>query len=541
MFNAVALTNKLIVLKKALIMSAFFIVVLLVSSSSYAGACSPNKLPSNFEAVKVKWVYDGDTLLLEDKRKIRIIGIDTPEVKHHKQLAEAYGQKAREALRELLKKHDYRVLLKYGKERKDRYKRILAHVFLPNKTNISVWLLENGFAKTLPIPPNLGLADCYKQAERVAQRQGLKIWRFKSNIIQPISELSKRHKGYVRLKGKVRSVKSGKVTVIKFADSDIQVKITSSNLPYFEKISLDQLEGRQELSMGAQAHKSILKQKKPYNNAALQSYVNGIGQMLAKQSHRNKIKFTFTVLDDPSVNAFALPGGYVYITTGIMAYLNSEGELAGVLGHEIGHVTARHGVKQQSAGVASAILVDLLSKKTGASSSKSFGQLGTALLRGYGRDHELQSDKLGAEYLARVGYDPENMIDVVSVLKAQEEFDKYQAKKEGRAPRAYHGVFATHPKNDLRLQEVIKSAKRFKSAGTRNANHDGYLRRINGLKYRIDKNKTGRIVVGKTTTKGLTFASLAKRSKVDEQRLRLLNGKFPSGQPEYGKLVKIIQ
>lgn len=298
---------------------------------------------------------------------------------------------------------------------------------------------------------------------------------------------------------------------------------------------------QQELSMGAQGHKSILKQKKPYNNAALQAYVNGIGQTLAKQSHRSNIKFTFTVLDDPSVNAFALPGGYVYITTGIMAYLNSEGELAGVLGHEIGHVTARHGVKQQSAGVASALLISVLSKKAGAVSKDSIGQLSTALLRGYGRDHELQSDKLGAEYLARVGYAPENMIDVVSVLKAQEEFDKYQAKKEGRAPRAYHGVFATHPKNDVRLQQVIKSAKRFKSAGTRNANHDGYLRRINGLKYRIDKNRTGRIVVGQAATKGLTFAALAKRSKVDEQRLRLLNGKFPSGQPEHGKLVKTIQ
>lgn len=293
--------------------------------------------------------------------------------------------------------------------------------------------------------------------------------------------------------------------------------------------------------MGAQSHKSILKQKKRYNNPALQAYVNNIGQALAKKSHRNNIRFTFTILDDPSVNAFALPGGYVYITTGIMAYLNSEGELAGVLGHEIGHVTARHGVKQQSAGMASAILVDLIAKKAGSGTGKSLNQLGTALLRGYGRDHELQADKLGAEYLARVGYAPENMIDVVSVLKAQEEFDKYQAKKEGRQPRAYHGVFATHPKNDVRLQQVIKAAKRFKTAGTRPANHDGYLKRINGLKYRIDKKQMGRIVVGRATTPGLTYATLAKRSKVGEQRLRLLNGMFPKGQPVYGRLVKIIQ
>lgn len=297
---------------------------------------------------------------------------------------------------------------------------------------------------------------------------------------------------------------------------------------------------QQELSMGAQAHRSILKQKKRYNNAALQAYVNSIGQELAKHSHRKNIRYTFTVLDDPSVNAFALPGGYIYITTGLMAYLNSEGELAGVLGHEIGHVTARHSVKQQSAGIAGAILIQVLTKKTGESSGKQYNQLGKAILSGYGRNHELQADKLGAEYLARVGYDPRNMIDVVSVLKAQEEFEKYQARKEGRQPRAYHGVFASHPSNDQRLQEVINAAKHIKSAGTRSANRDGYLRRINGLSYRIDKKHSGRIVVGKASP-GTTFAQLAKRSKVGEQRLRLLNGKFPNGEPDPGRLVKIVQ
>jgi len=303
----------------------------------------------------------------------------------------------------------------------------------------------------------------------------------------------------------------------------------------FSLISKDQ-----EVAMGAQGHRDILKTMKRYNNPALQAYVNNIGQALAKKSHRRDIRYTFTVLDDPTVNAFALPGGYIYITTGLMAYLNSEGELAGVLGHEIGHVTARHGVKQQSASIAGAILIDLLSKKAGAGSAKSLNQFGTALIRGYGRDHELQADKLGAEYLARVGYQPQSMIDVVSVLKAQEEFDKFQARQEGRKPRAYHGVFSTHPSNDLRLKQVINAAKRFKTAGTRPTNHDGYLKHINGMKYRIDKRHTGRIVVGRATTRGLTYAKLARRSKVGEQRLRLLNGMFPRGEPVHGRLVKII-
>ncbi len=314
----------------------------------------------------------------------------------------------------------------------------------------------------------------------------------------------------------------------------------SSN-PVTGKKDFSLISKEQELAMGAEAHRSVLKQQKKYNNPGLQRYVNGIGQALARQSHRSNIRFTFTVLDDPSVNAFALPGGYIYITTGIMAYLNSEAELAGVLGHEIGHVTARHGVQQQSAGIATAILVDLISKKAKSVNQKSLSQFGTALIRGYGREHELQADKLGAEYLARVGYQPQSMIDVVSVLKAQEEFDKYQARREGRQPRAYHGVFSSHPSNDLRLQEVINAAKKFKRAGNRPINHDAYLKQINGLKYRIDKRRVGKIIVGRATTKGLTYAKLARRSVVGEQRLRLLNGMFPKGQPAYQKLVKIIQ
>ena len=313
-----------------------------------------------------------------------------------------------------------------------------------------------------------------------------------------------------------------------------------STNPVTGKKDFSLISNDQELAMGAQAHKSVIKQKKPYNNPRLQAYVNNIGQQLARQSHRNDIRYTFTVLDDPTVNAFALPGGYIYVTTGLMAYLNSEGELAGVLGHEIGHVTAKHGVKQQSAGLASAILLGVIAKKAGGG-EKQMEQLNKALLSGYGRDHELQADKLGAEYLARIGYAPENMIDVVRVLKAQEEFDKFQARKEGRQPQAYHGVFASHPSNDKRLQQVIAEARKFKTSNTRDAGHDQYLKQIDGLKYRIDKNNAGRIVAGRASTPGLSYASIARRSKVDEQRLRLLNGMFPKGQPVQGQLVKIIQ
>lgn len=287
----------------------------------------------------------------------------------------------------------------------------------------------------------------------------------------------------------------------------------------------------QEISMGAQAHKDIIKKTPVYNSPHLQAYVNNIGQLLASKSDRNNIRYTFTVLDDPSVNAFALPGGYVYITTGILAYLNSEGELAGVLGHEIGHVTARHGVQQASAGMAASVLIDIIAKKTGGADT--LNQLGSAMLSGYGRKHELQADRLGAKYLARVGYSPKNMIDVIGVLKAQEQFS-------GRAG-SYHGLFATHPSNDQRLQEVINAAKSIPSAGTRSPNRNTYLKNINGLKFRISKNRYGKVVVGNVTSKGMTFEKLAQQSAVDARRLRLLNGKFPNGEPELGTLIKIIK
>ena len=112
----------------------------------------------------------------------------------------------------------------------------------------------------------------------------------------------------------------------------------------------------QEISLGRNADLDVRKQYKVYDHPALQKYVNEIGQQVAKRSHRPNLQYRFTVLDSPEINAFALPGGYVYITRGIMAYLNSEAELAAVLGHEVGHVTARHGVKQQSAAQATSIV-----------------------------------------------------------------------------------------------------------------------------------------------------------------------------------------
>ena len=242
---------------------------------------------------------------------------------------------------------------------------------------------------------------------------------------------------------------------------------------------------QEEIAAGNDAAKQVAKEYQNYDLPALQGWVNEVGQRLAAVSHRAQLKYTFTVVDSAEVNAFALPGGHIYITRGILAYLNSESELAGVLGHEIGHVTARHSARQQTqgtlAGLGALVLGSALEIATGVSGfTDALGTGATAYVRGYGRDNELEADRLGAEYLARAGYDPQAMIRVVNVLKNQELFDVEVAQREGRDPRRFHSLFDTHPDSDRRLREVVGAAKNFQ-AGNRDEGRSAYLRATAGM------------------------------------------------------------
>jgi len=256
------------------------------------------------------------------------------------------------------------------------------------------------------------------------------------------------------------------------------------------------MDEKSEIAEGVKAHHEVIKEYGVVNDAALQAYVDGVGQKLAAASHRAKLKWTFTVLDSPEVNAFALPGGYVYVTRGIMAYLDSEAELAGVLGHEIGHVTARHGAqqatRQATAGVGVGLATiggALLEMATGvpgvAQAAGSVAQAGAAgLIASYSRDQELQADQLGAEYLARSRYDPANMVEVIQVLKDQERYAAEVAKAAGRAALASPGWLASHPSNDQRLQQIRASSKRLAASqpeGWADEGRDRYLRAVDGL------------------------------------------------------------
>ena len=259
--------------------------------------------------------------------------------------------------------------------------------------------------------------------------------------------------------------------------------------PVSGKTEMALMSEEQEIALGKKNDALVRKQYGVYPNQALQGYVNRVGQSLVKHSHRPDIKYTFTVLDSPEVNAFALPGGYVYITRGILAYVNSEAEMAAVLGHEIGHVTARHGVRQYSKATATSfgftIATIFVPELRTEASQQLMNVLGNAIISGYGRDAELEADRLGAQYIARDGYDPKAMTDVIGVLKNQEEFEKERAKREHRQPQVYHGVFASHPSADQRLQQVVAEANKLKAGSRENGRvaHVAYLEHINGVMF----------------------------------------------------------
>jgi predicted Zn-dependent protease len=242
---------------------------------------------------------------------------------------------------------------------------------------------------------------------------------------------------------------------------------------------------QQELDMGRTYSQQVLKENPRYADEKLQAYVQQVGERVAAHSHRSNLQYHFTVVDSPDINAFALPGGYIYIHRGLLAYLNSEAELAAVLGHEVGHVTARHSVQQQSQASAWSILGQAAAIGTGVGAAADVtNALGSVVVKGYGRDMELEADGLGAQYLARSGYDPQAMIEVIKVLKNQELFARDQALKRGQAVPAssYHGIFDSHPDNDQRLQQVIGPARAL-VAGQQAVNREQFLQHLEGLPF----------------------------------------------------------
>ncbi|TQV84637.1 M48 family metalloprotease [Exilibacterium tricleocarpae] len=243
----------------------------------------------------------------------------------------------------------------------------------------------------------------------------------------------------------------------------------------------------QEIKIGKEMHEKILETTPIYQDEALQAYVDSIGQKVAANSDRPDLKYYFTIIDEPNINAFALPGGYIYINRGLMGYLNSEAQLAAVLAHEVGHVTARHTVRQKTAAAGAGVLSVLSVLATGSTVVGDVTNLwSSAAVVGYGREMELEADGFGAQYLYNSGYDPNAMAEVIGVLKDQEKYARRKAREEGREIRTYHGVFSTHPRNDKRLKEVIAKAGTLPESEQAVTNEDVFREKINGLVYGIN-------------------------------------------------------
>ena len=234
----------------------------------------------------------------------------------------------------------------------------------------------------------------------------------------------------------------------------------------------------QDAAIGRQQHSSVLAEfGGAYPDRELAAYVDRIGQSLVAQTEIADLDYTFTVLDDDLVNAFALPGGYVYVTRGLMAWANDEAELASVIAHEIGHVTARHGAERMSRSTVAGLGLAVLGVAIDSPGLQQAANVGAQLvLSAYSRDQEFEADGLGIRYLSRAGYDPLGSADFLSQLDRNSRYQSLGAGgAQGRSSQSY---FSTHPPTGERIQ-LARAAVTPGAQGVRG--EDRLLSRLDGM------------------------------------------------------------
>ena len=247
------------------------------------------------------------------------------------------------------------------------------------------------------------------------------------------------------------------------------------------------MDAEDEARVGAQEHPKMIKEfGGAYADGTLQDYAQRIGEKLAAVSELPKLEWTFTILNDPAINAFALPGGYVYITRGLMALAENEAEMAGVLAHEIGHVTARHSAQRYSTAKATnigltglSILGSVFGVPSGVGQLVSLGA--NAALQQYSQGQELEADSLGVRYLIRAGYAPDAMSSFFHKMKGHADLQANLQNKEKRS----HSIMSTHPRTEDRITQAIKLAKE-KSVANPVIRRHAYLRHIDGMVFGDD-------------------------------------------------------
>lgn len=251
------------------------------------------------------------------------------------------------------------------------------------------------------------------------------------------------------------------------------VLVTCATNPVTGRRELSLVSESQEIAMGQEAAQQVVGTIGLVPDSALQRYVSGIGLTLARASERPNLPWSFGVIDDPMVNAFALPGGPIFITRGIMTHMNSEAQLVSVLGHEIGHVTAKHSVQQMSqAQLAQIGLIAAVIVKPGLAQFGDLASQGLGLLfLKFGRDDETQADDLGFRYMVNAGYSPTEMAEMFRTLQ------RLGGGAEGRVPE----WLSTHPDPGNRVQKTLDRVAATSLPANLKVERDAFLQRTDGM------------------------------------------------------------
>ena len=199
------------------------------------------------ETTSIRYIHDGDTLHLKDGRKVRLVGINTPEVAHGDKTAEAFSKQAKDALKALFRDNKS-ISLVYGKEKQDRYERLLAHAFTHDGKNIQAVLLEQGFARTITFPPNTRFSTCYKQQERKARCANVGLW--KNTSLLTAKSIADEDIGFQLVKGRLNNIRINKKGIWLNLDNKLTVGIRPDNQQLFDIDSIHKLKGKNVVVQG---------------------------------------------------------------------------------------------------------------------------------------------------------------------------------------------------------------------------------------------------------------------------------------------------
>jgi predicted Zn-dependent protease len=233
---------------------------------------------------------------------------------------------------------------------------------------------------------------------------------------------------------------------------------------------------------GADIYETTLKSTPLYQDPALDAYIKKLGEEIVAVSEMAGEKFTFTLLDSEDLNAFATRDNYIYVNRGLLNYVSNEAQLVSVLAHEVGHVTRGHVTGQEERMTGAKILSTLAAVLSNSNEVYEASMAyANSMIQSHGRRNELEADETGAEYMAKLGYDPTEMLSMLSIMKDNESLQKKRANGNGVSNTTYHGVFSSHPRNDARLRTVVTKAKSLKSDNQRSNGAEVYRNLTDGL------------------------------------------------------------